>query len=427
MQSDEEKDRALSGYCLLDLTTDQGLICGKMLGDLGADVIKIEKPGGDPARNLGPFYHDIPHPEKSLFWFAFNTNKRGITLDIETADGQEILKTLVKRADFLIESFPPGYLDDLGLGYASLSQINPRLVMTSITPFGQTGPRSHYKAPDIVGMAMGGSMFLTGEEGKTPMRIGFPQAYLHAGAEAAVGSLVAHYHRELTGEGQHVDVSMQACVIWTLMNATPYPILHGESQTRAGMFFGSVATAGIARRLIYPCKDGYISLVVAGGGGASSTRALVEWMDSEGSAPLFIKEKDWEGWDMAAIAAMGPENAQKEIDAIEKVVIDFLMTHTKAEIYEEAIKRRILLAPVSTVKDVSENPQLAAREYFTPLEHSELHATVTYPGPFGKLSETPITLRRRAPLIGEHNEEIYMGELGFTRPKLISLKECGVI
>ncbi|MBI4640003.1 MAG: CoA transferase, partial [Candidatus Tectomicrobia bacterium] len=356
------------------------------------------------------------------FWFAFNTNKRGITLDIETADGQEILKTLVKRADFLIESFPPGYLDDLGLGYASLSQINLRLVMTSITPFGQAGPRSHYKAPDIVGMAMGGSMFITGERGKPPLRIGFPQAYLHAGAEAAVGSLVAHYHRGLTGEGQHVDVSMQACVIWTLMNETPFPILHGESQTRGGM-----AVTGIIRRLIFPCKDGHISLTLAGGAGASSTRALVEWMDSEGMAPSFMKEKDWEGWDAAAIAAMGPENAQKEIDAIEKAVIDFFMTHTKAEIYEEAIKGRILLAPVSTVKDSSENPQLAARRYFTPLEHSELHTTITYPGPFARLSETPITIRRRAPLIGEHNEEIYMGELGFTRAKLISLKECGVI
>jgi len=149
----------LSPYRVLDLTDEKGLLCGKLLGDLGADVIKIERPGGDPARNLGPFYHGEADPEKSLFWFAFNTSKRGITLDIETTDGQEIFKRLVKGSDFVIESFPPGYMDQPGLGYSVLEKVNPRVIMVSITPFGPTGPYKDYKAPDIVAWAMGAQMY----------------------------------------------------------------------------------------------------------------------------------------------------------------------------------------------------------------------------------------------------------------------------
>ena len=147
-QSRSGKEEAfLAPYRVLDLTDERGLFCGKILGDLGADVIKIEKPGGDPVRNIGPFYHDIPDPEKSLFWFAFNTNKRGITLNLEAHDGREIFKRLVKSSDFVIESFEPGYLAGLGLAYSALREINSRLIMVSITPFGQTGPYAHYKVP----------------------------------------------------------------------------------------------------------------------------------------------------------------------------------------------------------------------------------------------------------------------------------------
>ena len=203
----------LSPYRVLDLTDEKGLLCGKLLGDLGADVIKIERPGGDPARSIGPFYHDEPDPEKSLFWFAFNTSKRGITLDIETADGQEIFKRLVKSADFVIESFPPGYMDKLGLGYSALEKINPGIIMVSITPFGQTGPYKDYKAPDIVAWAMGGQMYPCGDADRPPVRISHhSQAYLHAAAEAAVGAMMALYYREMTGEGQQVDVSIQESV-----------------------------------------------------------------------------------------------------------------------------------------------------------------------------------------------------------------------
>ena len=215
-------ENMLSPYRILDLTNEQGYMCGKLLGGLGADVIKIEKPGGDSGRNIGPFFHDIPDPEKSLYWFAFNTDKRGITLDIETTDGQEILKRLIRNADIVIESFPPGYMDKLGLGYSVLSRINRRIIMTSITGFGQTGPHKDYKAPDIVVWALSGNAYLFGDPDRAPLRPTFPNfSYIVAGVlQATIGTLIALYHREIIGEGQHVDASAQLSLIWPF-NAEP--------------------------------------------------------------------------------------------------------------------------------------------------------------------------------------------------------------
>ena len=193
----------LSPYRVLDLTDEKGLMCGRVMGDLGADVIKIERPGGDAARNLGPFYHDELDPEKSLSWFAFNANKRGITLDIETADGKETFKKLVKTADVVVESFPPGYMENIGLGYSALDKIKPGLILISITPFGQTGPYRDYKISDIVAWAMGGYMLTVGDYDRPPLRIShYAQTFLHAGIQAAQGALMAIYNREMTGEGQ---------------------------------------------------------------------------------------------------------------------------------------------------------------------------------------------------------------------------------
>ena len=150
MLEEVKGDAVLSPYRVLDMADQKGLLCGKILGDLGADVIKIEKPGGDKARNLGPFYHDDTDPEKSLFWLALNTSKKGITLDIEKPEGREIFKRLVKTADFVIETFSPGYMDNLGLGYSDLEKINPGVILISITPFGQTGPYKNWKTSDFL-------------------------------------------------------------------------------------------------------------------------------------------------------------------------------------------------------------------------------------------------------------------------------------
>ncbi|MFC1909139.1 CaiB/BaiF CoA transferase family protein [Chloroflexota bacterium] len=416
----ERGEIVLSGFRVLDLTDEKGLLCGRMLGDLGADVIKIEKPGGDPARNIGPFYHDIPDPEKSLHWFAYNANKRGITLNIETTDGQSIFKRLVETADFVIESFSPGYMERLGLDYPSLSKLNQRIVVTSITPFGQTGPYRDYKAADIVGMAMGGLMYLTGEPDRPPLSISIPQSYLHAGGDAAVGAMIAHYHREKSGEGQHVDVSIQESLIWTTASSIPFYELHGSKLGRTGALRAGHYENAMERQL-WPCKDGFVIFNLVGGVfGAKINGALTEWVDSEGLADEFIKGIDWNEFDMATVT-------QDTINRVEKPIGDFFLNHTKSEIYEGAMQRGIGVCPVSGMKDLMENPQLGAREFWVDITHPELGETITYPGVAVVASETPCRIRRRAPLIGEHNQEIYEKELGFTETELSTLKQDKVI
>ena len=414
----------LAGYRMLDLTDEKGLLCGKVFADLGAEVIKVERPGGDSARNIPPFYKDEAHPEKSLFWYAYNTGKKGITLDLTTADGREIFCDLVKISDFVVESFPVGYLEGLGLGYEALSRLNPRIILTSVTPFGDAGPGRDYQADDLVLWALGGMMSLMGEKDRPPVRMNLLQSYFHAGVEAAVGSLAAHYPREIAGEGQHVVVNMQACVVWTLMNEQAFPILHGSSVERNGVFVGS---AGMRQRTVFPCKDGYITILLAGGPLAFSLKAFVNWMDEKGMAPDFMREKDWSTWGPATFMNEQGEKVQQEIDAIEDAVTRFLMTMTKAEIYEGALQRRILLAPVATADDIVASPQLAAREYFVPIEHEDLGETILYPGPFAKLSLTPLKVAGRAPKIGEHNLDIYCQLLGHSREKVGLLKGIGAI
>jgi len=186
---EQNEEGMLTPYRVLALTDEKGLMCGKIMGDLGADVIKIEKPGGDPARNIGPFYQDKIDPEKSLFWFTLNTSKRGITLDIETTDGQDIFKRLLKTADFVVESLPPGHMDKLGLGYSALEKLNPGIIMISITPFGQTGPYKDFKGPDMVMWAMGAGPFMRTFDSadREPFRVSHhSQSYFHAGTEAVV-------------------------------------------------------------------------------------------------------------------------------------------------------------------------------------------------------------------------------------------------
>jgi crotonobetainyl-CoA:carnitine CoA-transferase CaiB-like acyl-CoA transferase len=191
------------------LTTERGLLCGQILGDLGADVIKIEPPSGSPARRLGPFYQDQPHPDRSLYWWAYNRNKRGITLNIEMKGGQTILRHLAARAHFLIESDNPGVLAKYGLGYADLAAVNPALVYVSITPFGQDGPKASYADSDLIILAAGGPLVLTGDDDRPPVRVSVPQGYLHASGQAAAAALIAHHERQRSGQGQHVDVSAQ--------------------------------------------------------------------------------------------------------------------------------------------------------------------------------------------------------------------------
>ena len=398
------RSELMAGYRVLDLSDEKGMLCGKMFADMGAEVIKIEPPGGDTARTLPPFYHDQVDPEKSLFWLAYNTGKKSVSLDLTTADGQAAFRELASVSDFVIETFPPGYLDALGLGYPALSQLNPRLILTSITPFGDTEPGRSQQADDLIAWATGGAMAIMGEKDRGPVRMNLLQSYFHASAEAAVGSMTAHYPREISGEGQHVVVNMQACVVWTLMNEQAFPILHGNSVERNGVFVGS---EGMRQRLVFPCKDGKITLLVAGGPLTPSLTAFIGWMDENGLAPQWMLDKDWTQWGPATFMNAKGDAVQREIDAIETAITTFLKTLTKAEIYAQALKRRILLAPVSTVADIAASEQLAARNYFVPVEHEDLQETIPYPGPFVKMSQTPLAVAGRAPHIGEHTKEVY--------------------
>ncbi len=203
-------DALLSKYRVLDLCDERGALCGKILGDMGADVVKIEKPGGDRCRDIGPFYGNTPHRERSLFWFAFNNNKRGVTLNLETSAGKRIFGELVKRSDVVLESFEPGYLDKIGLGYEALRTINPKIVLTSITPFGQSGPYAGYKGTDMVVWALGGLMNLCGDADRPPLQVSLPQSFIAASTYAAEGTMIALYERGNSGLGQHVDLSAQA-------------------------------------------------------------------------------------------------------------------------------------------------------------------------------------------------------------------------
>ena len=410
----------LSPYRVLDLTDELGFLCGKILGDLGADVIKIEPPGGDPARRLGPFYKNETDPEKSLYWFGFNNNKRGITLNLESVKGREIFSRLASKVDFIVETFTPGYLDRLNLGYSTLSGINPRLVLVSITPFGQTGPYSKFKASDIEIMALSGCMSLTGDPDRPPLRVSFPQSYVWTGSYAATGALIAHHYREQTGEGQQVDVSAQACLLWAFSHAHTFWDLNRQLEKRAGSFMTGRSITGAKMRVFWPCKDGYLNFIIYGGeAGRRTNQALVDWMDSKGMAPEFLKQKDWKSFDIAQVT-------QAEIDRMEEPIVHFFAGITKAEFFKEVVKREMLGYPVASVKEIFEDPQHEARNFWQSVEHPELKTSIDYPGGFTKFTEGACQIWRRAPLIGEHNEQVY-GELGIASTELAELKKQKVI
>jgi crotonobetainyl-CoA:carnitine CoA-transferase CaiB-like acyl-CoA transferase len=409
----EQSGSVLSPYRVLDITDEKGLLCGKILGDLGADVIKIEKPGGDAARTLGPFYHNEPHPEKSLFWFALNTSKRGITLNIEMPRGREIFKKLVRNAEFVIESFPPGYLDKLGLGYSDLEKINPQVILVSITPFGQTGPYRDWKTSDIVAWAMGGQMAPCGEPDRPPFRVSHhSQSYLNAGVDAAQGALTALFDRWKTGEGQQVDVSIQESVVQATEHIT-------SAWDRRKMLQKRGQEGGFRMSQLWKCKDGYVSFAYSGsGGGVTYNKAFMEWIANEGFADESFKQFDGKQLD-----PLGGEAPAK----IKELTAKFFLSHTKAELLDGALRNEIQLYPVSTPADILVNPQLTARGFWQDVEHPELGTTISYPGAFACTSEAPPRIWRRAPLIGEHNTEVYEKELGISKEDLLILRQAGVV
>lgn len=407
----------LSAYTVLDLTDVKGQLCGKILADLGAMVIKLEPPAGDPARDIGPFVDDRPGPDRGLLWLALNTGKKSVTIDLETTNGQMLFRRLAKDADILLESFAPGYLDRLGMGYKSLSRQNPKLIMTAITPFGQTGPYAGYAGPDLICMAMGGHMNLCGDPEKRPLRISVPQAYAHASVQAALGTLFALWHRHYTGKGQFVDVSAQEAIIWEGFHNQSLWYMNRVNIRREGAWrrFGASLM-----RTLFPCKNGYVVVYILGGRiGAKGQRALVRWMDSEGMADDFLRQFDWD--------AFGTDNFKTEVAReLEERLLAFFKTKTKGELFERAMQDKFLLAPVYTTQDIIESKHLKLRKFWTEVYHPKLDRTILYPGAPYKSSRPHYAVRGPAPALDQDSETILSRVSDATAGNPNSINDIGV-
>jgi benzylsuccinate CoA-transferase BbsE subunit len=394
---------------VLEVTTDVGELFGKLLADLGADVVRIEPPGGDATRRIGPFFKDDPHPERSLHFWHYNTNKRSVTLNLDTSDGQALFKRLLERADIVAESMPPGYMEARGLAYHDLQPRNPRVVYVSLSPFGRGGPRGDLKGGDLVGWAAGGYMYTTGWRWHPPTRPWGRQAS-HVGCLYAVSAaLAALFTRRGTGKGQQIDVSLQEAVASTVEQNVPFYV--GDKVIPGRRSNDHVNGFGTSK--VIPCKDGWVHLNMRWRDGVND---LVEWMAEDQMAGDLTDDK----W-------LDETYRRVHVDHIVELVSAWAKHKTRAEFFHEGQKRGLECGALHTIPDVFEDPQLQSQHYWVEVEHAELGQTFTYPGAPYRLSETPWTVRRRAPLIGEDNRAIYVEELGLCGSALTVLAERGVI
>jgi benzylsuccinate CoA-transferase BbsE subunit len=387
------------GVRVLDLADERGAFCGKLLADMGSDVVKIEPPAGHPARMWGPFLGDTVDPEKSLpFWYN-NTSKRGITLDVNKDKGREILRMLASNADVVLETFVPGHLQARGLGYESLAKINPRLVMTSITSFGQTGPYKDYASCDLVASALGGQMYVCGDVDTPPLKPYGEQAYLAASIYGAIGTMMALHSRRLSGVGQFVDISMHECCAAVIEHVNMRYFYEGVIAKRQGSLHWDNAFR------VFPCRDGHILLSLF-----QEWDTVVEWLDSERMAADLKEEK----WSRAEVR-------HGEVEHVIQVLEAWTRRHTVAELVERGQAMRLPWAPVNSIRELAQNPQLRERGFFVDINHPEHNILYRYPGAPYTLSRTPSKVWRRAPLIGEHNLEILGGELGLSPAEMNNL------
>ncbi len=401
--------QALEGYRVLDLADEKAVYCGKLLADLGADVIKVEPPGGDRTRGMGPFWRGAPHPDRSLFFWYMNTSKRGITLDVTKRDGQELFRRLARSADVVVESAPPGWMDGLGIGFEALRAVNPRLVFASVTGFGQSGPYRDFRADEMIAMAMGGVMHSSGPPERPPVRSRIPAIGYLASMHAAQGVLMALRARRRTARGQHVDISMQESAATTLcefgVNSYTGPMKFSITRWYGHDRTGTVPFGN------YPCKDGYVSLIITR---PAHWTTFIQWC-AEVTGNTEILDEKYEGDRRPHVAALRP------------IFIDFAKRFTKAALYAEGQRRHLTFVPVNTIAEVAAHAQLAARGYFAEVRHKELGATVRYPGAPYQLSASPWRIGRRPPLVGEHNAEVYGKELGLAPPEIAAMRTAGVV
>lgn len=403
----KQEEQPLSGYRVLDLSGPMGVYCGKLMADMGADVVKVEPPGGDPMRHIGPFLGQGP-PQRSLNWLHFNTNKRSITLDIKTADGSAVLRRLASKSDVLLETESPGQMERLGLGYDDLEPDNPGLIYASITPFGQTGPHQDFKASDLVALAMGGYLYVTGWPHTPPTRLWGSQAYHTASNRAYIAILLAVYHRSITGLGQRVDVSMQEAVAATTEHVNTTYNYEGVPAVRCGFRHGGQFVA------TWRCKDGYVSVT-------TNTRQawddLRDWMNRDGMAGDLMDEKYSDRFILRG--DLSPH--------IEELIQHWALLHTRQEISDWGQAHHHPWGPVVTESEILENPQLWDRGFFTEQADPKSGSSLVYPGAPYKFSRSSWQFQHSAPDAGQHNHEVYCGELGFTTGELEVLASTGAI
>ncbi|MGH7966439.1 MAG: CaiB/BaiF CoA transferase family protein [Candidatus Binatia bacterium] len=399
--------RALEGFRIIECgDMVSAAYAAKLMADMGAEVIKIEPPaGGDTARLRGPFPGHTPHPEKSGLFLYLNTNKRGITLDLEDTRGQEIFQRLVTQADLLIHNHVPARMPVLGLDYEKLSRLNPRLVMTSITPFGLSGPHKDYHASDLTLWNAGGLCYLNGggpgTEHMPPLKPFGQQAGMQAGVHAAVASLGALFAQVSDGLGQHVDVSAQECLMGISEFATMMASYVGMAVSRLGQ-------KPIQPLDLFECKDGWIFLCCVE---EHQWRAFVDIMDNP----------EWADESIFGDRLQRGQNA----DALKVLLQEWTKDQSVQELYHKAQARRIPFAPVSTMGDLLNSRHLNARGFFAEIAHPQA-GTFKYPSAPHKFSATPWTIRRPAPCLGQHNAEVY-GELGISQKEMAQLQQAGVL
>jgi benzylsuccinate CoA-transferase BbsE subunit len=403
---------ALAGIKVLDLSGLAGQYCGKQFADLGADVILVEPLAGSSVRRDGPFLDDKAHIEFSLPFTYFNAGKRGIALDLERSEGQRIFRRLARNADLVIETEKPGTMARRGIDYAALSAANPQLVMTSVTPFGQSGPYAQYVAEDIVALALGGLLYLGGYPDTPPTAAHGNQAYLAAAQFASVVSMMALFAVN-SGRGQHIDVSIQECVVMGMETAIQFYDLEKTVRKRAS---GQPIMAGVG---VFACADGEIYLM---SGGIASTRFwenMVNWLIDEGIADARqLLESKWKSHDYLATGEA------KEI--FSGLFAPFAKKHTKVHLYQTGQSRRIPICPINTPRDILANRQLDHRGFFVQQHHTPSGQSLTVPGAPYKLSATPWRQARPAPRLGEHTTDI-LTELGYDLAAQAALLKSGAI
>ena len=400
----------LPPYRILDLTGPEAVFCGKLLADYGADVVKVEPPGGDPTRHKAPFIGDEVGIDRSSYFLFYNTNKRSVTIDLDTPKGQELFRKLAETADVLIESFPVGHMESKGLGFDSLKAINSNLVMASVTPFGQTGPWSGYQSSDLISLAASGFMQITGDPDGPPLRQGNEQSHFPGAQYAAAAIMGALFYRDMQGGGgQHIDVSQQEAMITYYTDAHPALawMQRGENVTRVGTNSTLVIPLGA-----YPSSDGWIS---AGIITPREWENLSQWM-YEVTGNEEILNDDYKG---------GNQDRAPFNDIITALVIDFTTRFTSEELFHQGQERNLVFIPVNTVSDLLVDPQLEASNFWFDIDHSEA-GTLRYPlGVFDSEEVSPTT--NPAPHLGQDNEAILCGELGLSQSELFSLRSQGVV